>query len=57
MKALLINLTKIKKIIVDFTTQQENLLQGNLTKDIPKDEKPKNKKYKSAWGSPGGERG
>ena len=29
------------------------LLQGNLVKDLPKEEKPA---YKSSWGSPGGAR-
>jgi hypothetical protein len=37
---------------------KEELLQGNITKDIPKDEKPKTKKkpprYQSPWGPGGG---
>ena len=32
---------------------KKELLQGNLVKDLPKEEKPK---YKNAWGSPGGAR-
>ena len=33
--------------------KKEKLLQGNLVKDLPKEEKPA---YKSSWGSPGGAR-
>ena len=41
--------------------KKEKLLQGNLVKDLPEDEKPKPKKkkkspYISPWGSPGGAR-
>ncbi len=32
---------------------KKELLQGNLVKDLPKEEKPK---YKNSWGSPGGAR-
>ena len=32
---------------------KKELLQGNLVKDLPKEEKPK---YKSSWGTPGGGR-
>ena len=35
---------------------KEELLQGNLVKDLPEDERPKKskKQYKSSWGVPGG---
>ena len=41
--------------------KKEKLLQGNLVKDLPEDEKPKPKKkkkspYISPWGTPGGAR-
>ena len=32
---------------------EKKLLQGDLVKDLPEEEKPK-KKYKSPWGNPGG---
>ena len=39
---------------------KEKLLQGNLIKDLPKDERPKPKKqkntYTSPWGNPGGKK-
>ena len=63
-----------KKVVVDGVTvaktltekivekdKDKKLLQGNITKDIPKDERPKvtgpvnvKKKYQSSWGPPGG---
>jgi hypothetical protein len=48
-----------KEVIVEkiVEVEKKELLQGNLVKDLPKDEKPKPKdekpKYKSSWGTPG----
>ena len=43
------------EVIVEVETPKEKLLQGNLTKNIPKEEKPKKKKRPgNSWGSPGG---
>jgi hypothetical protein len=44
-----------KEVIIE--KKDEKLLQGNLTKSLPKDEKPKkttNKVPPNPWGAPGG---
>ena len=54
----------VEKIVekeVPVEVEKKGLLQGNLIKDLPKDEQPKpnktpQKKYKSSWGNPGGNR-
>ena len=55
-----VEVEKIVEKIVEVPIVKKELLQGNLIKDLPKDErpKPKNKNtYKSPWGTPGGEKG
>jgi hypothetical protein len=46
---------EVEKIV---EVEKKELLQGNLVKDLPKDEKPtpRKKTNKNSWGSPGGNR-
>ena len=49
-----VEIEKIVEKIVEVEKPEEKLLQGNLIKDLPKDEKPK--PPSSPWGTPGGAR-
>jgi hypothetical protein len=46
----------VEKIVEVPFKKKEKLLQGNLVKDLPKEEKPKKKNHQNSWGSPGGSR-
>ena len=44
---------KIVEKIVE--VEKKEILQGNLVKDLPKEEKPRpTRRYNSSWGNPGG---